>query len=943
MASQMDENQSATVKEALQRFVDVYLKGQRPDIDDFVKQYPQHEVQLKKRIQDLQEIDTLFDSIFQAERSEFEDEAAANDLVGRKIGSFEITEMIGRGGMGVVYLAYDTKLKRSVAVKSMPVELQTDPAARTRFRREAELLASLNHPNIAAIYDIVEQDEGAGYLILEYVPGETLAERLAREPLKLEQALSVGRQVAEAISAAHKKGIVHRDLKPGNIKITPDGQVKVLDFGLAKPHTGETENAQTTATQRDHIMGTPAYMSPEQARGEEADHHTDIWSFGCIIYQMLTGYLPFEGQTATDTLARIIEREPDWAALPQETPTSIRTLVQRCLEKNPDSRPSDIAEAITEITKALGTPEATLLRKLTRAAMFAGAAVIVVLAGVWFSLNRQAKPSSEEIRLVILPFDNLGPAEDEWFADGMTDEITSRLARIHRLGVISRQSAMQYKARERSARVIHEELGVDYILEGTIQRERPWDPNSRIRIRAQLIKATEDIHIWTETYDKNMIEIFQLQSDVAEQVAQGLDITLLRPERKALASRPTQNVEAYGYYLRGNEYSQRSNLESDIRIAVQMYEKAVELDPNFALAYAQLSRCHLSIFWSRERSDARLTLAKQAVDKSLELSPDLPEVRLALGHYYYHGHLNYDRALEQFAIARKSQPNNDELLSYIGYVQRRQGKLEQALANQEKASELNPLSISISCEIGLTYLLLRKHTQAERWYERAILLAPDDPRGYYGKAWAYIRGQGSTKKARAVLEEGLKNVKSEDSAGIVNSLIHIDVFDENYQEALDRLSFKPEDVSDPSSFDPIALRYALIYRYMGDNGKAEQNFEQAISILKSKIREDPNDARYRSSLGIAYAGLGRRDDAIREGELGVELLPVTKDFMGGLVMVSDLARIYVMAGEFDAAIEKLESLLTKPGAMTKHLLLLDPAWDPIRTHPGFKKLVESGK
>jgi serine/threonine-protein kinase len=295
MVADRDDKKADVLDEALTRFVDAYVQGEQPDIDEFVEKYPQHEGQIRQRVQSLCEIDALFDSIVQTDASDFE-EGADRDLLGKRVGNFEITEMIGRGGMGVVFLANDTKLKRCVAIKSIGAKLAADQTARMRFKREAELLASLNHPNIAVIHDIIEDEAGIGYLVLEYVPGETLSRRIAREPLTIEQALSIGRQIASAVSAAHKKGIVHRDLKPGNIKITPDGQVKVLDFGLAKPYTGEKENAETTATQRHHIMGTPAYMSPEQARGQSADHRTDIWSFGCIIYQMLTGKLPFEGK-----------------------------------------------------------------------------------------------------------------------------------------------------------------------------------------------------------------------------------------------------------------------------------------------------------------------------------------------------------------------------------------------------------------------------------------------------------------------------------------------------------------------------------------------------------------------------------------------------------------------------------------------------------------------
>ncbi len=938
-----DDNQESSLDQAVQQFIDARLRGEQPDIEEFVKQYPELEHQIKQKILNLQRINTLFDSLVQADESDFEETASGQVLVGQKIGSFEIVEIIGRGGMGVVYLAHDTKLDRSVAVKSIPAELQASSTAQARFQREAKLLASLNHPNIAVIHEIIEQEEGASYLVLEYVPGQTLAQRIAHKPLKLEEALSIAQQVAEAVSAAHDKGVIHRDLKPGNIKITPEGRVKVLDFGLAKASTSEAITEKTTVTQPGRVMGTPAYMSPEQACGKPTDKRSDIWSFGCIMYEMLTGHLPFEGQTATEILARIIEREPDWELLPQETPENIRALLRRCLEKNPQRRLRDIADVGIEISETLSkpatVPPVTIGVKLRRMAMIIGAVVIgIILFGIVLKYipQKEIQPSSKEIRLVVLPFENLGPASDSYFAIGLTDEVTTRLAGVHGLRV--------YKNRDGVATQIIKELGVDYILEGTVQRARPSDPNSPVRIRPQLFRASDDSLLWAKTYDDDMSEVFRVQSDLAERVAQALDITLLDPERRALASRPTENLEAYDYYLRGNEYFLRSTLENDFRIAVGMYEKAVEFDPKFALAYAQLSRANMMMYWHYyDRSEERRAMAKQAVDRAFQLNPNLTEAHLALGHYYYHGHLDYDRALEQFAIARKSQPNNSEVLEFVGYVQRRQGKFEEALGNIKRAFELDPLASRLAYQVALTFKLLRKYPEAERYYDRAISLSPDWPIPYARKANLYLLWEGKTEKARAVLQEALENIKSTENFEIVDWLVDIDVFDGNYQEALDRLSLKSKDIDNQYYFIPNAQRYALIYRYMNKNELENKYYDEARSILETKIREQPEDARFHSALGIAYAGLGRKEDAIWEGKLGVELLPVTNEAMRGLWRFEALAKIYVMVGEFDAAIDQLEFLLSNPGWMSIPLLRLDPAWDPLRDHPRFKKLVEADK
>ena len=356
MTEPLDDNQQSIVEKAVQQFVDAQLRGQKPDIDEFVKKYPGLDHQIRENIRDLQKIDGLFDTILQADMSDFEDTAAGLDLVGRTIGSFEVVEMIGRGGMGVVYLAKDTRLDRLVAIKTMPAYLLEDEVAQARFRREARLLAALNHANIAVIYDIIEQDDGPCYLILEYVPGQTLAKCIAESPLPLKEALGTGLKIAEALMAAYEKGIIHRDLKPGNVKITPTGEVKVLDFGIAKALDPTNKIQEASVTQAGHLVGTPAYMSPEQMRSKLVDHRTDNWAFGCVLYEMLTGQLAFEGETISDTIAFVLQREPDWAELPADLPANIRVLLRRCLEKDASDRLQHIGDAAVEIRETLNPP-----------------------------------------------------------------------------------------------------------------------------------------------------------------------------------------------------------------------------------------------------------------------------------------------------------------------------------------------------------------------------------------------------------------------------------------------------------------------------------------------------------------------------------------------------------------------------------------------------------
>ncbi len=943
MVGRTDDNQGPILDEALTRFVDAYVRGERPDIDEFASQYTKYEVQIRQRLRNLREIETLFDSLVHADESDFEGALSGHDLVGQKLGNFQIEEVIGRGGMGVVYLACDTKLDRHVAIKCMPVESLGNPTARARFQREAKLLASLNHPNIAVIHDVLEHNDRTVYLVLEYVPGETLAARIARGPIPLEEALSIGQQVAEAISAAHEKNVVHRDLKPGNIKITPDHRVKVLDFGLAKAPASEGKNSDITATGPDRLIGTPAYMSPEQVRGGPVDHRTDIWSFGCIFYEMLTGRHPFEGETVSDTMARTLEREPDWGSLPSQTPGNLRGLIRRCLEKDPQKRLQQMGNAVADMR--LTRPSTATGARPWRS-MAVGLAAVLVVAFTLFVLSlwhEASGPVIGEKRLVVLPFENLGPPEDEDLADGLTSTITARLAGIHGLAPISYHTAMRYNSEGKTTREIGKELRVDYILEGTIQYEQPSGATRQLRIIPQLVRASDDRPIWADTYDSNLTGVFRVQSDLSERVAQALGITLLEPERQALHVQPTDNPEAHEYYLRGIAYLERGCFdEENRRIAVRMFQKAVEWDPRFASAYACLAQSHLMLYWYRnDRSPPRLAMAEQAMDKLLELDPDGPETHLTLGTYQYWGRLEYDRALEEFAIVRKSAPHDGLLLAFIGAVKRRQGKLEEALADFKEAYKLDPRSPLSVLVLGQTCALLRDYPQAEHYCSRVITLNPELVLPYGHMIRVLLSWKGKTERARAVIDQALENVDINDDDFLAHQAVLLEIYDGNYQKAQEMLSDDSSEFFDTEQYSvPKALLRAQVSGLMGDREGELAHYDSARLTLEAKIQEQPQDPQFHSALGIAYAGLGRKTDAIREGQFAVELLPVAKEAWGGLFLVENLARIYAMVDEHDLAIDQIMRLLRIPGELSVPLLRIDPVWDPLRDHLRFRALVE---
>jgi len=467
-----------------------------------------------------------------------------------------------------------------------------------------------------------------------------------------------------------------------------------------------------------------------------------------------------------------------------------------------------------------------------------------------------------------------------------------------------------------------------------------------VRVIPELIRASDSTNLWTDVYDKDITDIFEVQSAIAEQVAEALDITLGEEKRKALQTRPTSNIEAYNFYLQGMNYLHKSNEEEDIRISIQMFERAVELDPKFALAYAQLTRTYARLYWIYYfRVDMSLVAkAKEAADKAYELSPDSPWTHWAMGYYYYHGHMDYERALEHFYQAQKGQKDSGVVLEGIGYVQRRQGKFEQAIINLKKAIDLDPRSLLHTYEIAQSYLFMRNYIESERYINRAISLVPDYTGAYAWKIRLYLSWEGSIEKALKVIEEAPKTVRQSEEGYIVLSSVLVHMIDGDYQKALDRLFIVSSDaINVHVCFVPKALLYAQIYGRMGQSESEQKYYNSARHFLEAKVMEWPEDARVHSSLGIAYAGLGHKEEAINEGKAAVELLPVSQDAWRGPFRVEDLARIYVMVGEYDAAIDQLEYLLSIPSQISIPLLKLDPTWEPLRSHTRFQKLLKRGK
>jgi TolB-like protein/Flp pilus assembly protein TadD len=580
------------------------------------------------------------------------------------------------------------------------------------------------------------------------------------------------------------------------------------------------------------------------------------------------------------------------------------------------------------------------------------AAIIIILlaAGVGFLLKKQTQaPVPEKTagkieiaqrkKIVVLPFENLGPPEDKYFADGITEEITSRLAAVSGLGVISRTSAVQYDRKGKTLTQIGQDLGVDYVLEGSIRWARGTGGKSRVRVTPQLIRVSDDIHLWSERYDRVIEDIFEVQSEIAKHVCHHLDITLLEPEQRKLKAKPTKNLDAYNAYLRGIEYIRRpAYVEETLQLALHMFKRAAEIDPGFTLAYVELSKIHSEIyFMGYDLTNERISKAKAAVDRALQLQPELPEVHMALGYYHYWCHKAYEPALEEFAAARKGLPNETGILHAVALIQRRQGRFHEAINNMKSAIDLSPRNARLVLELGITNLYLRQYSQAELDLDRSISLAPDQIFAYLFKALISWTWKGDLGKARTTLE---RMPKKNEAYSIYYWCLQ-EIFERNYPAALARLSSSPSDIIKTQQlFIPKSQLAGYIHQNMKKPELARISFDSACIVLEKEMKKQPDDPRIHSSLGIVYAALNRKEEAIRQGKLALELSPVSKDALGGPQYVLDLAHIYVISGEYDIAINKLEYLLSIPSYISVPILHLDPRWDPLRQLPRFQKLLE---
>jgi serine/threonine protein kinase/tetratricopeptide (TPR) repeat protein len=854
---------------------------------------------------------------------------------------YGIESEIGRGGMATVYLAQDLKHRRKVAIKVLHPEL-TATLGSERFLQEIEIVAGLQHPHILPLYDSGEAD-GLLYYVMPYVDGESLRDRLERErQLPLGEAVRIAKEIADALSCAHRHGIIHRDIKPANILLS-EGHAHVADFGIARA-VSSAGGQSLTATGL--TVGSPAYMSPEQAAGEEADERSDLYALGCVLYEMLAGEPPLVGSTAQSTAARrLTDRPTPLPALRESVSAELDAVVAQSLSRTPADRFGS-AEEFASVLDAAGDKSDIKPPDSKRSYLAPTIAGLVFLLVAWQILPRLTEPDSPAVppvpavlgkSIAVLPFENIsGRDEDSQFVDGVHADMVNRLAKINGIAPISRASVLSYREEPRSPVEVAEELGAEMVLEGSIQRT-----GNRIRVNVQLTDGSGTV-VWApDPYDRELTaeNLFDIQSEIAREVTRSLGAELSPAELRRVDARPTDNLEAYQYWHRAYyQINERFNEEE----ALRLLDRAIEIDPAFGAAHSLRAMALTSLFWMTGRYDTGLCdAAAESLEVARSLDPDLFELRVDTGVYHYRCHRDYKAAIASIDTALQISPNSVEALEFYGVVLRRAGRLPESVDAHLRAVELSPRYADLHWHLESSYALLRNPTAARRHAERAISLSPSEEAMYTNAAWVYYRLSGDPEAAREVIESGR-------DAGVLH--LRMDAWEvwlallAGYADvAIEKAAVIPADavISDFLWNPPLRTRFQFLAEAYGQLGERDRQlaYLDSASVLLNGAVQETDEAYLRSALGVAYAKLGRYEDAVSEGKAAAMLLPPSSDAWGATYILENLARIHVLTGDDEAAIDLLERLMQMPGDLTPAYMRQDPTWDPLQQNARFEALV----
>jgi serine/threonine-protein kinase len=870
-----------------------------------------------------------------------------------EFGDYLLLEEIGRGGQGVVYLARQRSLNRTVAVKIISLGQWASKAHLKRFRGEALAAASLDHPNIVPIYEVGER-EGSCYFSMKFVEGGQLDDVVSRAPMSIQRAAEVMANLARTVHYAHEHGILHRDIKPGNILLDKNGEPHLTDFGLAR-----LVEADSTVTGTREAMGTPSYMAPEQATGhnEELTRATDVYGIGAVLYQLLTSQPPFVAETTYETIRLLVETDPrEPRLLNSQVDRELSTICLKCLEKDPNRRyPSALAVAEDlehwlrhEPIHAKRSGFFVHARKWVRRNP-AIAALIVSLMGLvaavgWNIWKSELFSVPPEKSIAVLPFENLSPDPDNaYFADGVQDEILTDLARIADLKVIGRSSVTKYKSGlARDLRRIGKQLGVVHLVEGSVQRS-----GNHVRVNAQLFDGRTERGLWGETYDGDIADFFAIQSRIALAIADQLHAKL-SPDEKSEIQRPaTADITAFDLYTRAKQLfstpSFNVSLKPNLLQAENLLNESVARDPTFFRGYCLLAFVHDAFyFFGHDRTPKRLAQAEAALETASRLRPDADETHLARAWNLYWGHLDYDRALAELEIARRTLPNNPQLLFLTGLVQRRRGQWEESTRTFEQAANLEPRNYAVLQNIQGNYATLGRYAEQQRWLGRLIALKPDEAATKVVLGEVDLEWRADTRPLHQIIE----SVRATNPAAVQdfdNVWFHCALAERDAvaaREALLAAGDNPMNLGD-DIFCNHSFVEGIIARMANDDEKAWSAFTAARAEQEKTVQDQPDFGPAWCALGLIDAALGRKEEALREGRHAIELMPVDKDALRGRALIKYLAMIAAWTGEKDLACQQLATIARAPSPITYGQLKLLPFWDPLRGDPRFEQIVAS--
>ncbi len=889
-------------------------------------------------------------------------EETLDDLLGEldvcdadwRIGNYQILEEIGRGGMGVIYRARQRHSRRIVALKRILSYHADSQETLARFRREAQAAASLDHPNILPIYEVSECDDGMPFFSMKFAGGGSLLDAAPALRGESRRAVALMAKVSRAVQYAHGQGILHRDLKPGNILLDGRGEPLVSDFGLAKWLDTSSHLTRTLT-----IFGTPGYIAPEQVNGSagKLGPTADVYSLGAILFDLLTGRPPFMGEHALKVIQQASEKPaPKLRTLMPGLDRDLETICAKCLEREPIARyrsAGDLAEDLERwlegrhIVARPVSPVARALRWTRRNPVVAGmAALLLVLGstiGVMVWNGEMASPPTAS-GIAVLPFESLSSdKENSFFADGVYDGVSTKLAKVANLKVISHNSVAKYRG-ARNTQEIGRALNVAYVLEGSVRREA-----GRIHLNAQLIDTRTDAHVWAQEYDRDLNDVFALQSEIAQKIADQLGTEVSSSEKTAIEEPPTTDLVAYDSYLRAkdliNGISWSTRAKEDLMQAVQLLDQAIARDPLFFLAYGELAGAHDRIYFlGFDHTDARLKLSEAAIQSIRRLRPESGETHLGLAQHFYWAYADYDRAQGELVIARRTLPNESRIPLLSAYIDRRQGHWEKSLEEMKQALELDPRNFSILQQISLTYEALRRYTETAATLDSVLALAPKDIPSRVRRAWIDMEGRANPKPLHTTIEA----ILAEDSSAapiLVNQWLFLALRERDPAGAQRALAAMPVDGGgcyDENVPFPNGWCEGLAAWYRGDQVAARSAFTAARKELEKVIRDQPDYAAALCALGVVDAVLGNKDSAIREGERAIELIPAAKNAIEGAMLIHYLAVTYAWVGDKDRAIQRLQEAARLPGSNVSYgNLRLNPLWDPLRGDSRFEAIVAS--